>query len=402
MGNLIEYTALNEYADNRDVISLFSGAMGLDIGLEKAGLNVVIGQDFDESCVKTMLANGHNVLGGDIREIDPRKLLELTELSVGEPFLICGGPPCQPFSTAGKRLGINDPRGSLFMDFIRMIDYIRPRFFVMENVKGIMSAPLKHVPLSERDENDPDQRLGTVLDVILSEFDKLGYKTVYGVLDAVNYGVPQFRERFVLIGSRDNEGIFLPIPTHFQMHQDKEYQWKTVRDAIADLEFDKGECATLSEERLKFLKMVPEGGNWRDLPKDIIPIAMGGAYKSGGGKVGFYRRLSYNQPSPTVVTSPVQKATMMCHPTQDRPLSIKEYARIQQFPDDWIFTGTTAAKYRQIGNAVPVGLAEAIGKAVCAVADGNAVVETKRFRGTNVHNKIRNAIELGGNLYAVK
>ena len=402
MGNLIEYTALNEYADNRDVISLFSGAMGLDIGLEKAELNVLIGQDFDESCVKTMQVNGHNVLGGDIREIDPRKLLELTGRSVGEPFLICGGPPCQPFSTAGKRLGINDPRGSLFMDFIRMIDYIRPRFFVMENVKGIMSAPLKHVPLAERDENDPDQRLGTVLDVILSEFDKLGYKTVYGVLDAVNYGVPQFRERFVLIGSRDNEGIFLPIPTHFQMHQDKTYQWKTVRDAIADLEFDKGECATLSEERLKFLKMVPEGGNWRDLPKDIIPIAMGGAYKSGGGKVGFYRRLSYDQPSPTVVTSPVQKATMMCHPTQDRPLSIKEYARIQQFPDDWIFTGTTAAKYRQIGNAVPVGLAEAIGKAVCAVADGNAVVETKRFRGTNVHNKIRNAIELGGNLYAVK
>lgn len=402
MGNLIEYTALNEYADNRDVISLFSGAMGLDIGLEKAGLNVVIGQDFDEACVKTMQSNGHNVLGGDIREIDPRKLLALTGLSVGEPFLICGGPPCQPFSTAGKRLGINDPRGSLFMDFIRMIDYIRPRFFVMENVKGIMSSPLKHVPLAERDENDPDQRLGTVLDVILSEFDKLGYKTVYGVLDAVNYGVPQFRERFVLIGSRDNEGIFLPIPTHFQMHQDKAYQWKTVRDAIADLEFDKGECATLSEERLEFLKMVPEGGNWRDLPKDIIPIAMGGAYKSGGGKVGFYRRLSYDQPSPTVVTSPVQKATMMCHPTQDRPLSIKEYARIQQFPDDWIFTGTTAAKYRQIGNAVPVGLAEAIGKAVCAVADGNAVVETKRFRGTNVHNKIRNAIELGGNLYAVK
>ena len=194
MGNLIEYTALNEYADNRDVISLFSGAMGLDIGLEKAGLNVLIGQDFDESCVKTMQVNGHNVLGGDIREIDPRKLLELTGRSVGEPFLICGGPPCQPFSTAGKRLGINDPRGSLFMDFIRMIDYIRPRFFVMENVKGIMSAPLKHVPLAERDENDPDQRLGTVLDVILSEFDKLGYKTVYGVLDAVNYGVPQFRK----------------------------------------------------------------------------------------------------------------------------------------------------------------------------------------------------------------
>ena len=368
----------------------------------KAGLNVAIGQDFDAACVKTMQANGHRVLGGDIREIQPQQLLDMTGLSVGEPFLICGGPPCQPFSTAGKRLGINDPRGSLFMDFIRMIDYIRPRFFVMENVKGIMSSPLKHVPLSERDESDPDQKLGTVLDVILAEFDKLGYKTVYGVLDAVNYGVPQFRERFVLIGSRDNEDIFLPIPTHFQMHQSEEYQWQTVRSVIEDLEFDHGECATLSEERLKFLKMVPEGGNWRDLPENIIPIAMGGAYKSGGGKVGFYRRLSYDQPSPTVVTSPVQKATMMCHPTQDRPLSVKEYARIQQFPDDWVFTGTTAAKYRQIGNAVPVGLAEAIGKAVLSVANKTALVQTKRFRGTNVHNKIRNAIELGGNLYAVK
>lgn len=254
-----------------------------------------------------MKANGHKVLGGDIREIQPQQLLDMTGLAVGEPFLICGVPPCQPFSTAGKRLGINDPRGSLFMDFIRMIDYIRPRFFVMENVKGIMSSPLKHVPLSERDESDPEQKLGTVLDVILSEFDKLGYKTVYGVLDAVNYGVPQFRERFVLIGSRDDEDVFLPIPTHFQMHQDKKYQWQTVRSVIKDLEFDHGECATLSEERLKFLTMVPEGGNWRDLPEDIIPIAMGGAYKSGGGKVGFYRRLSYDQPSPTVVTSPVQK-----------------------------------------------------------------------------------------------
>ena len=121
-------------ASNRDVISLFSGAMGLDIGLAKAGLNIVIGQDFDPACVATMRTNGHKVLGGDIREIDEADLLEQTGLKQGEPFLICGGPPCQPFSTAGKRLGINDPRGSLFMDFIRMIDYIRPRFFIMENV----------------------------------------------------------------------------------------------------------------------------------------------------------------------------------------------------------------------------------------------------------------------------
>lgn len=388
-----------KYKNNRDVISLFSGAMGLDIGLGKAGLNVVIGQDFEPSCVETMKANGHNVLGGDIREIKPETLLELTGLHVGEPFMICGGPPCQPFSTAGKRLGINDPRGSLFMDFIRMIDYIRPRFFVMENVKGIVSSPLKHVSTKERVKDDPEQKLGTVLEVILSEFNKLGYKTVYGILDAVNYGVPQFRERFVLIGSRDNEDIFLPIPTHFQMHQNPDYRWKTVGEVIKDLENDPGEYTPLSGDRKKYLHMVPEGGNWRDLPEEVIPIAMGGAYESGGGKVGFYRRLSYKQPSPTITTSPAQKATMLCHPRQDRPLSIKEYARIQQFPDDWKFTGTISAQYRQIGNAVPVGLAEAIGRAIISTANRTSTIETKRFRGTSVHNRIKNAMELGGNSY---
>ena len=386
-----------QYASNRDVISLFSGAMGLDIGMEKAGLHVVIGQDFDNACVKTMQANGHKVLSGDIRTIQPQDLLNIVGLNVGEPFMICGGPPCQPFSTAGKRLGINDPRGSLFMDFIRMIDYIRPRFFVMENVKGIISAPLKHVPTSERDDNDPTQKLGTVLEVILNEFNKLGYKTVYGLLDAVNYGVPQFRERFVLIGSRDDEDIFLPVPTHFQMHQEPEYRWKTVRNAIQDLENDPGECTTFSPERRKYLHIIPEGGNWKNLPEKLIPNAMGGAYKSGGGKVGFYRRLSYDQPSPTITTSPAQKSTMLCHPKFDRPLSVKEYARIQQFPDDWIFVGTTAAKYRQIGNAVPVGLGKAIGMAILATANKNAIVETKRFRGTGIHNRIKNALELGGN-----
>lgn len=388
----------SEYYSNRDVISLFSGAMGLDIGLEQAGLSIVIGQDFDQSCVETMRTNGHRVLGGDITNIQPQEILELTELHVGEPFMICGGPPCQPFSTAGKRLGINDPRGSLFMEFIRMIDFIRPRFFVMENVKGIMSAPLKHVPRANRtenDENDPEQKLGTVLDVILSEFNKLGYKTVYGILDSVNYGVPQFRERFVLIGSRDHEEIFLPVPTHFQMHQNPEYRWKTVGEVIRDLEDDTSECGKLTPERKKYLQMVPEGGNWRDLPKELIEAAMGGAYKSGGGKVGFYRRLSYSQPAPTITTSPAQKATMLCHPKKDRPLSVKEYARIQQFPENWIFVGTTAAKYKQIGNAVPVGLARAIGEAVIATADKSATVETKRFRGTGVHNRIKTAMELG-------
>lgn len=369
-------------------ISLFSGAMGLDIGLMQAGIDIRIGQDFNDACIQTMQANGHNGIAGDIQQITSEEILQKAGMKVGEPFLICGGPPCQPFSTAGKRLGINDPRGSLFKEFVRMIDEIRPRFFVMENVKGIMSSPLKDA----NGENTNKK----VLDVILEEFRRLNYKTVYGVVDAVNYGVPQFRERFVLIGSRDDEDIFLPAPTHFRIHQNPVYRWVTLGDTIKDLENVEGECASFSDSRLKFLRMVPEGGNWKDLPGDVLQEAMGGAYTSGGGKVGFYRRLSYAQPSPTVVTSPVQKATMMCHPTKDRPLSVAEYARIQQFPDDWIFMGTTVDKYRQIGNAVPVGLARAIGQMLIAVANNDAEIVVKRTRGTSVHDKIQKAIRIGG------
>ena len=374
--------------DTKKSISLFSGAMGLDIGLQQAGIDIQIGQDFNKACVNTMFQNGHKAILGDICRIEPEELLSAAGLTFGEPFLICGGPPCQPFSTAGKRLGINDPRGSLFREYVRMIDVIRPRFFVMENVKGLMSSPLKDA--------DGKNTAGKVIDIILEEFAKLNYKTVYGVLDSVNYGVPQFRERFVMIGSRDNEDIFLPIPTHFQMHQNAAYRWSTLGDCIRDLENTPGECADFTPLRLKYLKMVPEGGNWKNLPTDILKEAMGGAYSSGGGKVGFYRRLSYSQPSPTVVTSPIQKATMMCHPTKDRPLSVAEYARIQQFPNDWKFTGTLVDKYRQIGNAVPIGLAKAIGEAIVATADNTATVKVKRIRGTGIHEKIQEAIRLGG------
>lgn len=378
--------------DTRKSISLFSGAMGLDLGLSQAGIDIQIGQDFNSACVNTMAQNGHRAILGDIRNIEPEELLSSVGMTFGEPFLICGGPPCQPFSTAGKRLGINDPRGSLFRDYVRMIDAIRPRFFVMENVKGLISSPLT-------DETGKSTN-GKVFDVILEEFSKLHYKTVYGVLDAVNYGVPQFRERLVIIGSRDNEDIFLPIPTHFQRHQNSSYRWVTLNDTIRDLENNPGECAEFSPARLKFLKMIPEGGNWKNLPLDVLQEAMGGAYSSGGGKVGFYRRLSYSQPSPTVVTSPIQKATMMCHPTKNRPLSVSEYSRIQQFPDDWIFTGTLVEKYRQIGNAVPVGLAKAIGDAIIATADNCSTIQVKRTRGTSIHEKIQEAICLGGIYHA--
>ena len=360
---------------NRKVLSLFSGAMGLDLGLKEAGLETVLCQDFEKSCVETIRANGYEAVEGDVREKTAEELLERAGMRKGEPFLVCGGPPCQPFSTVGKRLGINDPRGSLFMDFIRIADGTRPRFILMENVKGLASSPLKNEGKYASDGE------ATVLDVVLEEFSRIGYRTVCGVLNAVDYGVPQFRERLIIIGSRDGESVFLPLATHFRIHQNPEYRWRTVGEAFDGIP-DEGECAGLSPVRRRFLEMVPEGGNWRNLPAEEIPAALGGAYGSDGGKTGFYRRLSRSEPAPTLTASPVQKSTMMGHPTEPRPLSVREYARLQQFPDAWIFRGSTAEKYRQIGNAVPIGLAKAVGQAITAAADGNAEVKAKRIRKT--------------------
>jgi DNA (cytosine-5)-methyltransferase 1 len=253
----------------------------------------------------------------------------------------------------------------------------------MENVKGLMSC---NAGIS------PD---ASVLGMILDDFHALGYKTIYGVLDSVNYGVPQFRERFIMIGSRDHEKIYLPLPTHFHIHQNPDYRWNILQNAIGGMEESPGEYVNFSSKRMDLLRLVPEGGNWRSLPDDIVQVAMGGAYKSIGGKVGFYRRLSYSQPCPTLVASPVQKASMLCHPKKDRPLSIREYAKIQQFPDDWRFSGSPASKYRQIGNAVPVGLAKAIGQTLVSVADCSSTINTKRIRGTGVHSKILAAVEMG-------
>jgi len=391
-------TYLKKYKDsyeNTDVISLFSGAMGLDLGLQKAGLNIRLCQDIDKSCAATIEANNHKAVCGDITTIEGQTLLEKSNLSRGEVFLVCGGPPCQPFSTAGKRLGINDPRGSLFMDFKRMVDFIRPRFFIMENVKGLLSSPIKHMPILEPGVNykpTEEELPGSAFKVVKEQLESIGYKIIFGLLDAVNYGVPQFRERLVIVGSRDNENIFLPMPTHFQLHQNGEYRWQTLRSAICDLENNPGPCARFSHERSNLLKLIPEGGNWKSLPDEKIKAAMGGAYESGGGKVGFYRRLSYDQPSPTLITSPIQKASMLCHPVQTRPLSIREYARIQQFDDSWVFAGTVSSIYKQIGNAVPTGLGKALGEMLLSTAQGDSLINTKRTRGTDVHNKIQNAL----------
>lgn len=369
------------------VVSLFSGGMGLDIGMEKAGLHVAISQDFDKWCAETIRANNHKVIEGDIRELietDPSCdfLLKESSLRREDVFAVVGGPPCQAYSTAGRRRGEQDERGQLYKQFIHVVDSLRPRFFVMENVKGLASMMVDKGTSSEKQ----------LLDIILKDFKKLGYHTVHGILDAVHYGTPQFRERLIIIGSRDNEAIYLPMPTHFHFHQNPAMRWKTLGDAISSMK-DSGPTGKISAKLLPYLKLVPEGGNWKSLPQHVVKEAMGGAYKSGGGKVGFYRRLSFNEPSPTLTTSPSQKATLLCHPRELRPLSVREYARIQGFPDSWVFKGSIANCYKQIGNAVPIPLGTAIGEMLRSVALGTCQVHVKRMRGTSVHKKMMEETE---------
>lgn len=285
----------------------------------------------------------------------------------GEIELMAGGPPCQSFSTAGRRLSIHDARGNLMLHYIQWINIFRPKYFILENVKGLLSAPIKHTPHAQRGKDwvpTPEEASGSALRLVLSEIAKIGYTVNYELVNTANYGVPQKRERVVMLGSRDTGIIRFPEKSHSNDLSDGLPPWRTLRDALAGLIEIKPEYSKYSEARLKYLRQVPAGGNWRSLPLDMQEAAMGGAYRSGGGKVGFYRRLSWDKPSPTVTTAPHQKATDMCHPDQDRPLTVREYARIQQFPDDWEFVGSTSQKYKQIGNAVPVGLGRMLGAAV--------------------------------------
>jgi DNA (cytosine-5)-methyltransferase 1 len=359
-------------------ISLFSGAGGLEIGLEQAGFYPVSMVENDPDAVQTIKLNwphlSESAIPRNIQQVNAQTLLEEggNVLKLGRPLrckevdLVTGGPPCQPFSTAGKRGSVLDPRGSLFMDFMRLVAEIQPRFFVMENVKGLLSAPLCHRPHAQRGKGflplTAEEMPGAALQVVLEEMAKINYQVVYGLLNAADYGVPQTRERVIFIGSRDHESISLPLPTHSNQGKNNLPKWRTFAEAVADLIDLHPEYISYSESRLKYLRLLKAGQNWRDLPEHLKAEAMGGAYKSGGGKVGFFRRLSWDKPSPTLTTSPHQKATDMCHPEELRPLSIRECARVQTFPDRWIFSGSVTSKYRQIGNAVPMLMAQEIGQ----------------------------------------
>lgn len=340
-----------------NVISLFSGAMGLDLGVEAAGFDIRVCVEYDKDAARTIRLNRHiPVIEKDINLVSTDEILQTAGLNKEDVTMVVGGPPCQAFSTAGKQRGLSDFRGNVIIQYLRVISEIQPACFILENVRGILSAKLNAVPEEYQEYDNIKEVKGSVIYFLTSEFRKLGYTISYALLNAANYGVPEIRERVIIIGHKGGR-IPIPSPTHSEEGAYGTTSWVTLHDAIGDL-ISRNDLRyiPLREKSIEYMKMIGEGDNWRSLPPEMARQAMGKAYELSGGKTGFLRRLSFNRPAPTLVTSPTMPATLLCHPTLLRPLAVEEYARIQQFPDDWKFYGDIVDIYRQIGNAVPVGL----------------------------------------------
>ena len=354
------------------VVSLFTGAYGLDLGFELAGFRVTVALDISVDSYRNLKANRPKTpfLLGDIKRFSTADILKEAGLKPGEVDVITGGPPCQPFSPAGKRGSLKDPRAAPLMDFIRVIKEAKPKVFVMEEVPGILSARVKHVPIKERGKRplSPEEEPGSAWKVVLGELRKTGYRIAWKVLNSADYGTPQVRERVIVIGIRPdlNKPPVFPEPTHSResigLLRVLE-PWLTLAEALVGISDHIG-YTPLPPKYAKYMKYVPPGGNWRQIPDKLKPEAMNAAYRAGGGRMGFYRRLTWFEPSPTLVTSPAMKATMMVHPWEERPLSVREYLRIQGFPDNWKVVVPVQSAYRLIGEAVPVPLARAIARTI--------------------------------------
>jgi DNA (cytosine-5)-methyltransferase 1 len=361
------------------VVSLFSGALGLDLGFHNNGFDVRVANDIEPSSAEVARVNLPELpfLCCDINDVTPNDLLRAAGLKKGKVDVLIGGPPCQPFSTAGKRQGFNDVRSSPIIAFLAAVKEMQPRVFVMEEVTGLLSSRLEHVPEVDRDEENltSEQEHGSAFRWLISQLDETGYDYTYKVLNAANFGAPQSRNRIVFIGKLRGSSS-LPEPTHSNERDGDLFSlgkklrpWTTFWEATANLE-ELGACGKYAKGIVPRMKLVPPGGYWRHLPKDDIAAAMGGAVDAAGGKMGFYRRLAWDEPSPTVVTSPAQKGTVFGHPYEQRPLSVAEFKRLQGFPDSWEIPGASAVQYKLIGNAVSVHMSSAIARHVAQLLKG--------------------------------
>lgn len=321
-------------------IDLFAGAGGTALGLENAGIKHLALNEWDKHAAATLRLNrpDWNVIEGDISGVDFSGYR-------GKVDIVEGGFPCQAFSYAGKKMGFEDTRGTLFYEFARIVKEVQPKVAIGENVKGLLT-------------HDGGKTLQTMVGVLQD----LGYKVAYKLLRAQYFDVPQKRERLVIIAVRND----IDAPILFPKERDYTI---SIREAIGDKPRSVGQ--EYSEYKKSIMSLVPEGGYWRDLPIDKQIEYMKTSFHMGGGKTGMARRLSWDEPSLTLTCGPAQKQTERCHPEETRPLNVREYARIQTFPDQWQFSGSVGAQYKQIGNAVPVNLGYYMGMAARGILTGN-------------------------------
>jgi DNA (cytosine-5)-methyltransferase 1 len=379
--------ARHEAHRDEEVWSFFAGAGGLDLGLERVGIKPTLAIEIDPDCCKTLKKNRPSL---DVWQVDVSSLdaeaIRRRRASPKDVFLMVGGPPCQSFSSGGKRAALSDPRGNLIYTYLRLVDQVRPRYFILENVAQLVTAAVRHRPISERpgkiwnlssfhksrtqgDDSaapmEADELSGSAIRQVFRDMMDLGYALNFAVLDAADFGAAQHRYRFVMLGARAGRPIAIPVATHGPLADRGSSPWRTLRDAIYDLRDNPGDHSEYTPEMARYFALVPPGGNWRKLPTALQEEALGSAaFAAGGGKTGFFRRLSWDDPSPTITGKSNRKASAICHPDFIRPLSVKESARLQGFPDDWDFHGSMSSQYMQVGNAVPVHLGAAVGAAL--------------------------------------
>ncbi|MDX8568145.1 DNA (cytosine-5-)-methyltransferase [Elizabethkingia sp. HX XZB] len=323
------------------VLELFAGAGGLAVGLEKAGLKCVALNEIDKFACQTLRKNRPNwkVMEGDVKDFSFSDYKDNVDV-------VTGGFPCQAFSYAGKKLGLADARGTLFYEFARVVKEVNPPICIGENVRGLLNHDK-----------------GKTLQGMISILDEIGYHVVpVEVLKAIHYNVPQKRERLILVGIRKD----IDLKYEYPLASNKIYNLKDAlkKGDLFNTNVPVSGGAKYPKRKVEILDLIPQKGYWRDLPIDLQKEYMGGSFYLGGGKTGIARRIGWDEPCLTLTCSPAQKQTERCHPDETRPFTVREYARIQTFPDDWEFCGSLAQQYKQIGNAVPVNLGKEIGYSI--------------------------------------